>query len=58
MWDKLFYSLLNEIHVLCYQTLCHNRFHLEVIFKSVVATIFINCWKQMLITLRAGGLVI
>ena len=57
MWDKLFYSLLKEIHILCYQTPCHNHFHLAAIFKSMVTKILINCWKWMLMTLSAGGLV-
>jgi hypothetical protein len=32
LWDKLFYSLLTELHVLCYQLQC---FHYAFIFKFV-----------------------
>jgi hypothetical protein len=32
--------LLTEVHVLSYQTLCHNSFHLTIMFKFVAAKVF------------------
>ena len=51
LWDKLFYSPLNEVRVLCYQPSGRNCFHLAIIFKCVAAQILFRRGKHM-ITIR------
>jgi len=47
-WDKLSYSQLTSVHVLCYQLLCHSCFLLTVIFKTVVTKILVQHGIQMI----------
>jgi hypothetical protein len=41
-WDKLFYCLLIEVRVLCYQLPRHNCFHLAMFFKYVTTKILLH----------------
>jgi hypothetical protein len=48
-WNwAIFYNLLISVHVLCCQPLCHNCFHLAIIFKFVAVRLLLQCWKQMI----------
>jgi len=40
-----FYCLLTEVHVTCHQRSCHNRFHLAILFKAVVANSIHVCFS-------------
>jgi hypothetical protein len=44
MWEELFYCLLIEALVLCYQPSFHNSFRLAIVRKNVVASILLQRW--------------
>jgi hypothetical protein len=55
--DELFRSLLSEFHALSYQPSFHSYLLLGIIFKSEVAEILLQRWKQTKIACRLNLLI-
>ena len=48
-WDELYCFLLIEVRLLCCHSLCHNCFHVAMIFTFFADQVFPQRWKQSIV---------